>query len=99
MLRASKPRHVIKNDHDIENGLSVNKQMKNRCLIQESPPQTCKVCYCEKTLNVKLQSCGHIFCEECVVSHIKHFMENNLSTLAPKCLNYLCKIEFTEDDI
>jgi len=65
----------------------------------EDALQICPVCYCEKKLSVRLGSCGHEFCEECVESHIKHFMENNLSTLAPKCLNYHCKISFTEGDI
>jgi hypothetical protein len=54
--------------------------------------KVCTICYLDvpKSDRVSLE-CGHEFCLSCMNSHVKHFMDHNLSTLMPKCPNYYCK--------
>ena len=49
--------------------------------------------------SVRLAECQHEFCIACIQAHVSFFMNNSLSLLAPKCLNYLCKKKMTEQEI
>jgi len=62
--------------------------------------KTCSICYTDvlKDQRIKL-NCGHEFCQTCVHSHVKNFMENNLNTVLPCCPNYYCKKLFSNAEL
>ena len=66
----------------------------------ELDEKVCTICYLDfpKSSMVSLE-CGHEFCQTCVKSHVKNFMDHNLSTMIPKCPNYYCKKQLKEEEL
>ena len=45
--------------------------------IQPMSSYDCPICFEATTCNVRLKSCTHIFCKECMDSHIRYSLTNN----------------------
>ncbi|TGJ80765.1 hypothetical protein E0Z10_g8005 [Xylaria hypoxylon] len=68
---------------------NINKQLD--LALASKQENVCRICY-QQPIKAQTGQCGHIFCEECLVDHIRDELRNG--HIIPKCLD--CKKSLTD---